>query len=286
MTKWRGLQSNIATWIKDKPESGLPLSASEARWLYDEFGDYQFLHMSADTQDSDFETAKDDLLVSTTRHVPQPRYWTRRIKTPGVYNIESLRVVSELTRPVMSGIDFRVIGAYDSIDLERPPAEWEGGRPLPARSRVAVYNATLEVEILRKMMPCTRYQFTTRANVQQALLTSIDLSVLMNATSKENLLELLGTEFYRILMSVYQRENTLIKNKRELYYMIYNATYGLIRSLQNQLAAVIEKMDMAFPIPVHRRIEAMGSLKGIIHRVVSDINMNRFSGDLVQTVCT
>lgn len=257
--------------------------------LYNLFGFSEILRFTGGLQSKkEIETMKDKLLHTDTPYTPEPCKWTCKIDKEGVYDVSYLVKVTELTKAQNVGVNHNVIKAYNTIDPTREPATFHE-KHLPERSRVAVYNATLDKLIFDKRTPCTKYQFIKVAEIPYQIINFINYDNLQSAVSLDHVIDMVSTDIYKLMAAKYEESNIkFIKNKREIFYYSYLGTFGVVNLIQRKLRENVKDLTAyKFPITDYaNRLAFIGTVKRIITRTVESISLNKMIPDVELTICS
>lgn len=256
--------------------------------LYNRFGFSDILRFAGGIEKHQVEKLKDELLKTDVPYTPEPCKWTYRIDKEGVYDVHHLTHVTELATPPTTGVNYKLIKAFNTIDTTREPAVFHE-KHLPERSRVAIYNATLEKMIFDKRTPCTKYQFTKVTNVNYQIINFINYDNLQNATSLDQVIEMISADIYRIMATKYEESNSkLIQNKREIFYYSYLGTFGVVNIIQRRLRESIKELaSYKFPIKDYSdKLAFAARVKRIITNTVEAISFNKMVENIDLTICS
>lgn len=257
----------------------------DVKALYNDFGIIDILRL-INIKATHIEDIKDSLLLNTGKYEQDNRTWTFKIKEEGVYNIGNLLKVTELTQDPLVGVNHKVIKLYDTINTDREPVVYFE-KVLPERSRVAVYNATLEKMILSKKSPCVKHHFKKIEDIPYHILNFIEYEKLHTAQSVEELISLITSEIFRILSFRYEQQNNYITNKREIGYIAYMGTYGIVASIEPRLRReLLDNKYLILPARDHKtKVEIAGVVKPIISKILQSIKIDQYVSNFEINLC-
>lgn len=256
--------------------------------LYNVFGFSEILRFAGGIETREIEKLKNSIMKTENSYEPENCKWTFKIDKEGVYNVSNLVKVTELSTPPITGVNHKVIKAYNTIDPTREPATYHE-KHLPMRSRVAVYNATIEKMIFDKRTPCTKYQFAKVTNIPYQIINFINYDNLDTAISLDQVIDMVSADIYRIMAVKYEESNIkLIQNKREIFYYSYLGTFGVVNTIQRKLRENIKDLvSYKFPIKDYSdKLAFVARVKRIITNTVESISLNKMIPDIELSICS
>lgn len=254
--------------------------------IYNLFGFSEIIRF-AGLLPKELEAKKDEILQTNMEYMPEKCRWTNKIMHEGVYDVSYLTKVTELTKAAESGVNHSIIKAFNTIDPTREPATYHD-KHLPERSRVAVYNASIEKMIFDKRVPCAKFQFQKITEIPYQIITFIKYDSLHKCSSIDDVVDTIGADIYRIMATKYEEQNIkFIKDKREIFYYSYLGTFGVVNAVQKKIRENINQLN-AFKLPItdyQQQLAFASIVKRIVAKALESTSLTKLVENFELTLC-